>query len=205
MCASTREGAITATASPARWDTSSRTNSKHSHRMTHESRLYLTVSHVCVNTRGSYHCHRVTCPLGYELENKHRCTKTERVCRPGDWECAHQPTTISYNFITFVSKLYVPDSNVKLFTMRGPAWPYTELTFTVRLVSINAPPSVKDRADINAFLLTQSGHEAVISLVRPLEGPQSIELELSMELHSREQFGGIAIAKIFINVSEYEF
>ena len=44
-----------------------------------------------------------------------------------------------------------------------------------------------------------------MSLVRPLEGPQSIELELSMELYSRGQFGGIAVAKIYIYVSEYEF
>lgn len=53
--------------------------------------------------------------------------------------------------------------------------------------------------------LVQTGNQAVTSLVRPLIGPQSIELELSMELYSGEQFGGIAVAKLFIYVSEYEF
>lgn len=45
----------------------------------------------------------------------------------------------------------------------------------------------------------------MVSLVQSLEGPQSIELELSMELYSGDTFGGIAVAKLFIFVSEYEF
>ncbi|CAG5058296.1 unnamed protein product [Parnassius apollo] len=162
-------------------------------------------SDVCVNTRGGYRCHRVTCPPGYRLENKHRCTKIESVCQPSDWECAHQPSTYSYNFITFVSKLYIPASKVDLFTMRGPAWPYAKMRFELRLIEVNAPPTVKEKADINAFLLVQNANQGIVSLVRSLEGPQSIELELSMELYSRDQFGGIAVAKLYLYVSEYEF
>ncbi|XP_028175893.1 fibulin-2-like [Ostrinia furnacalis] len=162
-------------------------------------------SYVCLNTRGSYRCHHIVCPPGYQLESKNRCTKVERVCPPADWECAHQPSTYSYNFITFVSNLYIPASKVDLFTMRGPTWPHAQIRFQLRLVDSNAPPSVKRKADINSFLLVQSGHQGVVSLVRSLEGPQSIELELIMELYNRDQFGGIAVAKIFIFVSEYEF
>ncbi|CAH1643971.1 unnamed protein product [Spodoptera littoralis] len=164
-----------------------------------------TSSDVCVNTRGSYRCQHVSCPVGYQLENKHRCNKVEKVCQPGDWNCAHQPTTISYNFITFVSNLYIPDTKLKLFTMRGPVWAYIKMRFELKLVSVNAPPSVKRKAEIHDFLLTQNNNEGLTSLVRPLEGPQSIELEMSMELYTHEQFGGTAIAKLFIYVSEYEF
>lgn len=164
-----------------------------------------TSSDVCVNTRGSYRCQHISCPVGYQLENKHRCNKVERVCQPGDWNCAHQPTTISYNFITFVSNLYIPDTKLKLFTMRGPVWPYVKMRFELKLVNVNAPPSVKRKAEIHDFLLTQNNNEGLTSLVRPLEGPQSIELEMSMELYTHEQFGGTAVAKLFIFVSEYEF
>ncbi|XP_026730463.1 fibrillin-1 [Trichoplusia ni] len=164
-----------------------------------------TASDVCVNTRGSYRCQRVACPPGYQLENKHRCNKVERVCQAGDWKCAQQPTTISYNFITFVSNLYIPDSKLKLFTMRGPVWPFAKMRFVLRIVDVNAPPNIKRKADISDFLLTQNNNEGLTSLVRPLEGPQSIELEMSMELYTHEQFGGTAIAKLFIYVSEYEF
>ncbi|CAK1546756.1 unnamed protein product [Leptosia nina] len=166
---------------------------------------YEGATDVCLNTRGGYRCHRITCPTGYRLESKHRCTKIQTYCPPSDWECAHQPSTYSYNFITFASKLYIPEAKVDLFTMRGPNWPYAKMRFKLRLVDVNAPPSVSEKADINSFLLTQTSNQAVISLVRSLEGPQSIELELSMELYSRGQFGGIAVAKIYIYVSEYEF
>ncbi|CAH0764725.1 unnamed protein product [Diatraea saccharalis] len=162
-------------------------------------------SDVCLNTRGGYRCHRINCPPGYQLESKHRCTKVERVCPPADWECAHQPSTYSYNFITFVSNLFIPDSKVDLFTMRGPTWAHAQIKFQLRLLDVNAPPTVKNKADINSFLLSQSGNQGVVSLVRSLEGPQSIELELMMELYNRGQFGGIAVAKLFIFISEYEF
>ncbi|CAH0731669.1 unnamed protein product, partial [Brenthis ino] len=160
---------------------------------------------VCLNTRGGYRCQRITCPPGYKLESRHRCTKIQTYCPPADWACSHQPSTYSYNYITFVSNLYIPESKVDLFTMKGPSWPYAKMKFELRVVDVDAPPSVKEKADINAFLLIQTGNQAVMSLVRPLEGPQSIELELSMELYSRGQFGGIAVAKLYIYVSEYEF
>ncbi|CAH2243695.1 jg8755 [Pararge aegeria aegeria] len=166
---------------------------------------YKGSSDVCLNTRGGYRCHKITCPQGYQLEHKHRCTKIQRNCPPSDWECAHQPSTYSYNFITFVSNLYIPESKVDLFTMRGPAWPAATMRFQLRVVNVDAPPSVKEKADVNSFLLVQTANQAVMSLVKPLQGLQSIELELSMELYSRGQFGGIAVAKIYIHVSEYEF
>ncbi|XP_052752971.1 fibrillin-1-like [Galleria mellonella] len=164
-------------------------------------------SHVCQNTRGGYRCHRIVCPPGYYLESKNRCSRTEKICPPNDWKCMHQPLTYSYNYITFVSNLYIPASKVDLFTMRGPTkLPDAKIRFQLRLVEVNAPPTVKEKADINAFLLVQqSYYQVAVSLVRPLIGPQSIELELSMELYSREQFEGIAVAKLFIHVSEYEF
>ncbi|KAL4712538.1 hypothetical protein ACJJTC_007554 [Scirpophaga incertulas] len=164
-----------------------------------------SASDVCLNTRGGYRCHRIICPPGYHLETKNRCTKVERICPAADWDCAHQPSTYSYNFITFVSNLYIPESKVDLFTMRGPTWANAKIHFQLRLVNVNSPPSVKNKADINSFLLSQTGNQGVVSLVRSLEGPQSIEVDLSMELYSQDQFGGIAVAKLFIYVSEYEF
>ncbi|XP_075987081.1 uncharacterized protein LOC142983835 isoform X2 [Anticarsia gemmatalis] len=165
-----------------------------------------TSNDVCVNTRGSFRCHRITCPVGYRLKNKHRCTREEQECLPGDWNCTRQPTTISYNFITFVSNLYIPDGKLKLFTMKGPVWTNAKMRFELRLVDVNAPPSVKKKADINDFLLTQqTNFEGLMSLVRPLEGPQSVELEMSMEVYIDGQFGGTAIAKLYIYVSEYEY
>ncbi|XP_013168797.1 PREDICTED: fibrillin-1-like [Papilio xuthus] len=167
---------------------------------------YAVTSDICVNMRGGYHCHRIICPPGYKIESRHRCTKIDATCAPSDRNCTHQPSTYSYNFITFVSKLYIPDPSVDLFTMKGPVWPTARMRFELKLVEVNAPPTVKERADINSFMLLQRGNnQGVITLVKSLEGPQSIELELSMELYNRGQFAGIAVAKLYIYVSEYEF
>lgn len=42
--------------------------------------------------------------------------------------------------------------------------------------------------------------------MRPLDGPQDIELELTMNVFTRErQPSGSSVAKIFVLVSEYPF
>ncbi|XP_048487046.1 fibulin-2 [Plutella xylostella] len=162
-------------------------------------------SNFCFNIRGSYKCEKISCPQGYRLENRHRCTKVDTSCRVGDWECIHQPSTYSYNYITFVSFLDLPAGKVDLYTMSVPAWPKATTKFNLRLVTADSPPTVKARANIDSFLLTTTAQSAVVSIVQSLEGPQSIELELSMELYSGDSFAGIAVAKLFLYVSEYEF
>lgn len=48
-------------------------------------------------------------------------------------------------------------------------------------------------------------NEARLSLMESIEGPQDIELEMSMTVFRDGQPGGTNVAKIFIFVSEYEF
>jgi fibulin 1/2 len=48
-------------------------------------------------------------------------------------------------------------------------------------------------------------NQAIISLKNSIEGPQEIDLQLSMEVYHSSVFGGSAVAKLSIFVSEYEF
>lgn len=48
-------------------------------------------------------------------------------------------------------------------------------------------------------------NEVLLSLVRTMEGPQDIELELSMTVYRNGQPAGTNVAKIFIIVSEYAY
>lgn len=48
-------------------------------------------------------------------------------------------------------------------------------------------------------------NEVLLSLVRTMEGPQDIELELSMTVYRNGQPAGTSVAKIFIIVSEYAY
>ncbi|XP_045456448.1 fibrillin-1-like [Melitaea cinxia] len=174
----------------------------------------------CLNEPGSYRC---SCPPGYRLAEDNRSCVDIDECETGAAPCAGGAPAAGASDVCLntrggyrchriacppgyrLESKHLGFHEVELFTMRGPAWRLARMRFQLRVVSVDAPPSVAEPADISAFSLVQTGNQAVTSLVRPLIGPQSIELELSMELYSGEQFGGIAVAKLFIYVSEYEF
>ncbi|KAM3958839.1 LOW QUALITY PROTEIN: uncharacterized protein ACR2FA_007141 [Aphomia sociella] len=159
---------------------------------------------VCQNTRGSYHCHRIDCPSGYRLEAKNRCVRIQRSCPISDWSCLQQPSTYSYNFITFVANIYMPSGRVDLFTMHGPSWRDSVVTFELRMISAQASHGIQP-AQLGCFDMRPSNNVCVISLLCALPGPQVIELELTMSLYQHDHFAGNAVARLIIIVSEYEF
>ncbi|RVE53502.1 hypothetical protein evm_001872 [Chilo suppressalis] len=160
--------------------------------------------YVCQNTRGSYHCHHIQCPRGYKLEAQHRCSRIQRSCPITDWNCLQQPTTYSYNFITFVANIYMPSGSVDLFTMHGPSWRESVVSFELRMIDVQAGSGVQP-ADLRCFDMRPTNNVCVISLLCSLGGPQVAELELTMSLYQRGQFAGNAVARLIIIVSEYEF
>ncbi|XP_026317325.1 uncharacterized protein LOC113228275 [Hyposmocoma kahamanoa] len=159
---------------------------------------------VCQNTRGGYYCHRIECPSGYRLESKHICTRVQRSCQVGDWNCIQQPSTYSFNFITFVANAFLPHGSVDLFTMHGPAWTDSEVTFELRMLKVDAPDGVKPM-DLSCFVMRPMNNICVVSLRCSPEGPQVGEMELVMSLHQLRRFAGSAVARLFVIVSQYEF
>ena len=94
---------------------------------------------------------------------------------------------------------------VELFTMRGTHLPGSTLQFSMSFMEARAPPSVI-RATESCFALRRpSSSQVVLSLIKPIQGPQEIELDLSMEIYHNTGFVGSAVAKIFIFVTQYEF
>ena len=111
------------------------------------------------------------------------------------------------NFITFPSNIRIP---ADLFTMRGPLSPYRRLEFELKLNSAKDPKTDETRVSREMFHLRKvAAHEAVIQLLRKIEGPQDIELQLDMNIYSKEFSGhqgkevffGTAVAKIKIYVT----
>ncbi|XP_043471383.1 fibrillin-1-like [Leptopilina heterotoma] len=163
---------------------------------------------MCQNTRGGYRCNKIDCPSGYYLDNekKNRCVKASRYCQITDQACLRQPSHYSYNFITFVSNLPMPRSGqLELFTMRGTHLPGSSLQFSMSFIEARAPPGVI-RATESCFAMRRPApSQVVLALVKSIQGPQEIELDLSMEIYHDAMFVGSAVAKIFIFVSQYEF
>ncbi|KAI5645950.1 calcium-binding EGF domain-containing protein [Phthorimaea operculella] len=159
---------------------------------------------VCQNTRGGYHCHQIDCPRGYRLESRHRCSRIQRSCPISDWDCLHQPSSYSYNFITFVANIFMPEGSVDLFTMHGPAWVDAVVTFEMRMVKVEASPGVKP-LDLTCFDMRPTNNICVVALLCSPQGPQVAELELSMSLYQHGQFAGSAVARLVVIVSQYDF
>ncbi|KAK7789041.1 hypothetical protein R5R35_010542 [Gryllus longicercus] len=162
---------------------------------------------VCVNTLGGHRCPAIHCPAGFSKDPSHRnrCKRDHIACHEGDLNCLRRPSSYSYNFISFVSNILIPPTgHLDLFTMRGLVSAAT-VSFNMDLTEVRAPPGIIPAS--KSFFQLRRGHfnQGVIALVRPIKGPQEIELQLVMELHQNELYINRAIAKLIIYVSEFEF
>lgn len=159
---------------------------------------------VCQNTRGSYHCHTIQCPDGYRLDGKHTCKRIAEYCPVRDNSCLRRPSAYSYNFITFVSNIYLPSGSVDLFTVHGPSLAEAQLDFELGLVGVQAAPGVQP-ARLSCFDMRPTARQCTISLLCSLAGPQVAELELTMSVYQRDQYIGNMVARIIVIVSEYNY
>ena len=95
--------------------------------------------------------------------------------------------------------------------MRGPISRYRRLEFDLKLNEAKDPNTGETRVSREFFAVKEIGpNEAVVQLLREIQGPQDIELQLNMNIYSREFqeankdeiFFGTAVAKINIYVTE---
>lgn len=160
---------------------------------------------VCTNIRGSYRCHQINCPPEYMIDpdKRNRCKRISLMCNRDDLECFQKPSSYSHNFITLVSSMSVPPSGRALFNLKGSTH-YENIEFNLRLVDVRAPGSITKARD-DYFRLEKMHSEGVLYLMRSLDGPQDIELELTMTVFERGLPSGRNVARIFIIVSEFNY
>ncbi|XP_041674532.1 fibulin-1 isoform X2 [Drosophila eugracilis] len=157
---------------------------------------------ICTNTRGSYKCTTVDCPYGYTIDpDQKKCRQNTNFCEGDD--CYSKPSAYTYNFITFVSKLIIPPDGRAIFTLRGPLW-YDNIDFDLRIVHIQANSNIQSATDKN-FDTLKSNNQVNVILRKSLEGPQDIELELTMTVFTNGMPRGKSVAKLFLFVSQYNF
>ena len=135
-----------------------------------------------------------------------RCKRVSLECHSWDTECLRKPVSYSYNFLTLPSRITIPRSgHLDLFSMRGPLWSSATVQFALEFSGVRAPGGV-EAADRAAFNLRRSSHnQAVLSLAKSIVGPQEVELLLNMDMYQSGVFSGVAVVKIFIYVTQYEF
>lgn len=137
-----------------------------------------------------------------------RCQRKTFTCPQGDSECLYAPLSYSVNFIAVPGKLIrVPTD---LFTMRGPVSSSRRLQFELQVISARDPRTGAVRANRAYFNLNQmKPNEVIVQLIHEIHGAQDIQLQLNMNVYSKEfrdnaeeVFYGTAVAKIFIYITE---
>jgi len=97
--------------------------------------------------------------------------------------------------------------------MRGPLSPYRRLVFDLKVIKAHDPGTRETRVNRAFFNIHQvRDNEAVVQLLKEVEGPQDIELQLDMNIYSKEfrqndeeVFFGTAVARIFVYVTKDEW
>ncbi|XP_058053423.1 fibulin-1 [Anopheles bellator] len=160
---------------------------------------------MCTNIGGSYRCTRIECPYGYrhDADRRNRCERINRYCNVGDAECLRQPLSYTHNFLTIVSNIPIPPEGRGLFTLTGPE-EYEMIDFDLKLVTVDAAPHVRP-VDLNYFSLDKKTNEAQVNLKKSIEGPQDIELELSVSVFRNGHLYGNNVAKLFLMISAHEY
>ncbi|KAE8752650.1 hypothetical protein FOCC_FOCC000772 [Frankliniella occidentalis] len=179
----------------------------------------------CVNTVGSYRCDgsaQGACPPGYVWEEaaqrcvdqdecedgSNNCAEETQFClnSQGGFACLERPQLMTFNFMTLVSNMSIPASGaLDLFVMRGALTADTHTLFSLDLDSARAPVGVPAATRANFKLSQVRDNQAVVALVRPLAGPQDVELRLVMEVYSGSFLAGLNVAKLFLFVSEHPY
>ena len=165
----------------------------------------------CFNTRGGYKCVDISCPTDYEPEpnRKNRCRliNEARNCATTDFDCLRRPVSLSYNFINLVSNTSIPNTRngLNMFTMQSVS-AYTVLTkFKLDLEHVSCQ-NADIKADKSFFRLSQpQNHRSIVSLVKPITGPQDILLTLTMDMYHLGRFQASAVANIYVFVTPYIF
>nr|CAH7764330.1 unnamed protein product [Callosobruchus chinensis] len=161
---------------------------------------------VCLNTRGSFKCYSIKCPENYvkDVEHKARCKRIQTACDPREWNCQLMPEQYTYQYITLVSNLPLTHGKIQLFQIKGPQWNFTRAEFSMKLLDVICPFGVDKVNDFYFHKMTDQ-HTMSLYLVRSIQGPQEIKLQIEMRLYKGNTVLGNAVVYIIIVVSEYPF
>ena len=120
----------------------------------------------------------------------------------------NQSLSYSYNFLSLVSNIRIPTrpGYLDLLAMSGPVFAITGIRYELELVNATSGKDDVRLALRDDFILRRPEYNRIIvSLIRPLTGPQDVELQLTVSLFDESPIGGTTKANIHLVVSEYEF
>ena len=148
----------------------------------------------CLNTIGSVKCYSINCPSGYYLDanRSNRCVKRiinqsydtqTQVLRYGN-----QPHYITYNHLTLACNL--TDSSRSFYDFIFDSTTDEAYLYDLNVLDVRAPPGVR-RVTKDDFILRRTGKSGASihpSGLRPINGPQDVDLEFTVKTKTGETF-----------------
>ena len=78
--------------------------------------------------------------------------------------------------------------------------------FNLEVVSVRGAKDVREEVARDFFhLKNPEPHRAVVALVKPIQGPQDVQLELRMDMYHLGRYQASAVANVYIFVTPYKF
>ena len=161
----------------------------------------------CLNVRGSYRCNVINCSEGYYLEaNSRKCMRHMDGIQ--GFVDIDKPMSYSYQYLSIVSNIRIPTrpGYLDLVSMSGPVFSVTGIKFDLAVKSAKPHRYGVQIATRDYFFIRRPEYNKIIvAMKQAIEGPQDVELELTVSLFGDANYGGSTKAIINIVVSEYEF
>ncbi|RWS30180.1 hypothetical protein B4U80_04230 [Leptotrombidium deliense] len=172
----------------------------------------------CLNTAGSHKCFYTRCPPGYVKDDLNkdnrkfsiifntglhfRCVQKRDEYQHKD-ECPLEhldvniPLSISYRYITFTPKVFIPRGGLQFFHFGFDCGYCSNVEFSYEVRSLYSGHSI-EKASKSNFKLEQTGHNAVLYLMREIKGEQDVELKLIAKTFAPQKATGFHEVKIHI-------
>ncbi|KAG1949233.1 fibulin-7 [Pimephales promelas] len=149
---------------------------------------------VCVNTYGGHRCESVDCPrfhnATYIKTSPLRCDRNP--CVQGDDSCLQAPVSINFHFMAVVSNMSAPTVLFRLSAARV-------LGDALRFGLLGKP-------GVQHFSVQRAGrHTGQLVLVKPVQGPATLEVDIQMREMERNELLGRYVTKVTLFVSPYSF
>ncbi|XP_060536861.1 fibulin-1-like [Cylas formicarius] len=160
----------------------------------------------CVNTNGGYECFPITCPPNYVKDRDHRARCRKQPCDTRDYQCERMPEQYTYQYLALVSNLPLSEGGIRLFTIKSVDMAETA-EFSIRLMEVEAPPNIQ-KVNESFFKKATPKYKyntMELYLVRSIEGPQKVKLQVEMKLYQGNIVIGSVVVYMVIVVSEYPF
>lgn len=127
------------------------------------------------------------------------------MCDSRDNQCLLMPEQYTYQYMTLVSNLPLPEGHIQLFQIKGPQWTTARAEFSMKLLDVTAPYGIQKVNERFFEKINNHFNSMQLYLIRPIMGPQEIKIQIEMRLYQGNSIIGNVVVYIIIVVSEYTF